>query len=71
MALEVKFIFDVIKIHLQVFIDQIFRIFDKDGGGTIDFRVWEKNTVFMDLSIDGLIINAKIHKNCAFFLFLF
>ena len=28
------FIFDA-RLHFQVFIDQIFRIFDKDGGGSI------------------------------------
>ena len=25
--------------HFQVFVDQIFRIFDKDGNGSIDFKV--------------------------------
>ena len=26
--------------NAKVFVDQIFRIFDKDGNGSIDFKVW-------------------------------
>ena len=28
-----------VKHFFQVFVDQIFRIFDKDGNGSIDFKV--------------------------------
>ena len=37
----------------QVFVDQIFRIFDKDGNGCIDFKVWE---------IDVTIKKERNHK---------
>ena len=31
--------------NANVFVDQIFRIFDKDGNGSIDFKVSSINTV--------------------------
>ena len=31
------------KVLFQVFVDQIFRIFDKDGNGSIDFKVTFQN----------------------------
>ena len=38
-------------IFIQVFVDQIFRIFDKDGNGSIDFKVIKLEWTFLALVI--------------------
>ena len=40
-------------ITFQVFVDQIFRIFDKDGDGSIDFRVRNLEFIIFLLSLDN------------------
>ena len=37
--------------NAQVFVDQIFRIFDKDGNGSIDFKVRRAQTVLRCIGI--------------------
>ena len=32
--------------NANVFVDQIFRIFDKDGNGSIDFKVCTMNSIY-------------------------
>ena len=39
--------------NAKVFVDQIFRIFDKDGNGTIDFKVSHDSIGLVSLGVVG------------------
>ena len=49
--------------NAQLFVDQIFRIFDKDGSGTIDFKVSNIKPCFLVfLVLFFLVVNLTLQE---------
>ena len=45
--------------NAKVFVDQIFRIFDKDGNGSIDFKVF--TVIVGKVEVVSVVLHAGVH----------